>query len=108
MRNNIPLYCGVKFCGGCNSRYERKEALEKLKSLFIGRVDFEHAKENIDYDVLVVIGGCTNCCASHEQYSTKNGVLKMREEAGVAKISESIEKIIENGGNKTSGLEKSL
>jgi len=98
MRNNTPLHCGVKFCGGCNSRYERREALEKLKSLFVDRVDFEHAKEDINYDVLVVIGGCTNCCASYEQYSTKNGVFKMWEEVGIERISESIEKIIKNGG----------
>lgn len=94
MKDNTPLYCGVKYCGGCNPRYKRREALEKLKSLFIDRVDFEHVKENVNYDVILVIGGCTNCCASYEQYTTKNGILKMREESDITKISDSIEKII--------------
>jgi hypothetical protein len=94
MSNNGTLFCGVKYCGGCNPRYERREVLENLKTLFLGRVDFEHAKEDVNYDVLVVIGGCTNCCASYEQYSTKRGILKIWEESGIAKISDSIEKII--------------
>lgn len=94
METNIPLHCGVKFCGGCNPRYERMDALAKLKAFFKGKVDFDYAKENIDYDVLLVIGGCTNCCASHEQYEARKGTLKMWEEASIERISESIEKII--------------
>lgn len=98
MNANIPLYCGVKFCGGCNPRYERREALEKIKALFRDKVDFDYAKENVDYDVILVIGGCTNCCASHNQYSTQKGVLKMWEEAGINNISKSIENMINIGG----------
>jgi len=95
---NTPKYCGVKFCGGCNPRYDRVEALEKIKATFDGKVNFDYAKENVNYDVLLVIGGCTNCCASFEQYKAKNGTLKMWEESAIPRITESIEKYLNTGG----------
>jgi hypothetical protein len=94
MKKTTPLNCGVKFCGGCNPRYDRMEALNRLKMFFNDKVNFDYAKEDIEYDVLLVIGGCTNCCASHEQYNARYGMLKMWEETGTEHISESIEKII--------------
>jgi len=96
MGNKTPLHIGVKFCGGCNPRYDRVEALYKLKERFEDKVDFDYAKENEDYDVLLVIGGCTNCCASFEQYNSRYGTLKMWEEAAISRISEDIEKTINN------------
>ena len=59
---------GVKYCGGCNPRYDRQEALEEIKravpdAQYVGVMD-----EGI-YDVLLVLGGCPNCCADIEPYS---------------------------------------
>ena len=107
METNRNLQCGVKFCGGCNPRYERMEALEKIKSLFSGKIDFDYAKENKTYDFVLVIGGCTNCCASYGQYETKKGVIKIWDEADISRISSNIEKFIKMEG-ETSGLEKNL
>ncbi|GAB1476615.1 hypothetical protein MASR2M70_14510 [Bacillota bacterium] len=39
------MLCGVKFCGGCNPRFERGKALEELKEHFEGRINFEYAEE---------------------------------------------------------------
>jgi hypothetical protein len=72
------------------------EALEKIKPLFNSRVDFDYAKENVIYDFIFVIGGCTNCCASHEQYFSKKGAVKMWDESHIGKVSEAIRNIIEN------------
>ena len=88
------LFCGVKFCGGCNPRYERIEALEKLKLHFSGKINFDYAKENENYDFLLVIGGCTNCCAAYDQFETKKGALKMWDETCIERISSNIEKFI--------------
>lgn len=71
------MKCGVRFCGGCNSKYDRGAAYEFIKQSLQEEIEFEYAQENINYDVLLVIGGCTNCCASYEQYSTRRGVIKI-------------------------------
>ena len=96
MSRKQPLNCGVKFCGGCNPRYDRVEALYQLKEIFKDKIDFDYAKEGNDYDVVLVIGGCTNCCASHKQYTASKGTLKMWQESDITRISESIEKLINN------------
>jgi len=88
------MLCGIKFCGGCNPRYDRLSAAVKLKSLFEGEAEFGYAEENVPYDLLLVIGGCTNCCASHEQYMTKNGVVKMWDESHIEDICSRIRNII--------------
>lgn len=71
------MICGVKFCGGCNPRYERGITYETIKQNIQNEMDFEYAEEGVAYDVLLVIGGCTNCCPSYDQYSTKRGVVKI-------------------------------
>ena len=91
---DTTLSCGVRFCGGCNPRYERGGALESLKAEFKGRVNFEIAEENAEYDLLLVIGGCTNCCASYEGYVSRLATLKMWDEACLEGISLKIAKII--------------
>lgn len=70
------MKCGVKFCGGCNPRFERGEVYRSLKKE-IERIDFSHADEENQYDILLVIGGCQSCCASYEQYDVKGDIYKI-------------------------------
>ncbi|MGI6257906.1 MAG: hypothetical protein ACOYJU_07545 [Anaerovoracaceae bacterium] len=83
---------GVRFCGGCNPRYDRGAALKKLREEQPD-VDFAIAEEGVDYDSILVIGGCTNCCASHCQFSTKEGVIKMWDEKHVDDVLSHIDQI---------------
>lgn len=71
------MKCGVRFCGGCNPRFDRGEAYERIRSHLKDEIEFDFAKEDLLYDVILVIGGCTNCCASYGQYRTKRGVVKV-------------------------------
>ncbi|MBR0127169.1 MAG: hypothetical protein IJL99_02795 [Firmicutes bacterium] len=70
------MKCGVKFCGGCNPRYDRGAAFRQIKD-DLSDIDFVHAEEGNPVDNLLVIGGCTACCASYEQYDVKGNVYKM-------------------------------
>ena len=70
------MKCGVKFCGGCNPHYQRGDAYRRIAS-DIPEIVFEHAEEGVEYDVLLVIGGCTACCAGYDQYTVKDDVIKM-------------------------------
>lgn len=58
---------GIKYCGGCNPRYDRAKYVGKLADCH-PEWEMEYAKEGVHYDLLYVIGGCTSCCASYEQY----------------------------------------
>jgi len=87
------LRCGVRFCGGCNPRYDRGKALVTLEEGLKGEVDFVIAEENVLYDLLLVIGGCTNCCASYEQFNTKEGVIKMWDKTQIEKIARAIKEL---------------
>lgn len=88
------MNCGVKFCGGCNPRYDRGKVLDTIKKHFGNRVDFLIAEENMKYDFLLVIGGCTNCCASFAQYQWKSTYIKIWEEGHFNDVLEKIEDLI--------------
>jgi hypothetical protein len=89
------MICGVKFCGGCNPRYERGNALEEIRRHFKGRIDFRYAEEGVRYDLLLVIGGCPSCCASHCQYEAEHDTVKMWDEGHIEDIIEKFERILE-------------
>ena len=77
---------GVRFCGGCNPRYDRGKALEDIKRKAAGNADFEIAQEGVLYDRILVIGGCSNCCASYDQFTSTGGVLKMWDESHIERV----------------------
>lgn len=97
------MTCGVKYCGGCNPRYARGEALNRIRNHFEGRINFPYAQEGEEYDLLLVICGCTNCCASYDQYSFRLGCLKLWEESQIPQIIEELEKMEQEvrGGKNT-------
>lgn len=79
------MKCGVRFCGGCNPRFDRGEAYEKIRTQLKDEIEFDYAKEDRLYDVILVIGGCTNCCASYDHYRTRRGVVKVYDSEDVDK-----------------------
>lgn len=52
---------GIKYCGGCNPRYDRKQAVEKLADRMTG-MQVETAREDGQYDVVLLVCGCTAQC----------------------------------------------
>lgn len=54
---------GVKFCGGCNPYIDRKNVIERVKSMLpTGKFTFEY----FDFDnceIFLVINGCSLACA---------------------------------------------
>ncbi|MDO4517975.1 MAG: hypothetical protein Q4B78_02070 [Bacillota bacterium] len=70
------MKCGIKFCGGCNPRYQRGDAYRQIKDS-LPEIDFSYAEEDDKYDNLLVIGGCSACCPIYSQYAVKDDVIKM-------------------------------
>jgi hypothetical protein len=86
---------GIKFCGGCNPRYERSRALKQIQDSLSASVDFEIAKEDASYDGLLVISGCSNCCPEIKTYKVRTKPLKMWDEKHIDKIMDEIKKEVD-------------
>ena len=85
------MHIGIKFCGGCNSAYDRGAACARIKEAFAappsetghekggerggnggngrsGRIQFSGAESGQHYDILLVISGCSARCADISGY----------------------------------------
>ena len=88
------LQCAVKFCGGCNPRYDRgaayKRAVRELKDV----AAFSTAQDRVKYDVLLIIRGCTQCPYIYEEIQAENRVVCTSEES-IDKAVEEIRRLAE-------------
>lgn len=67
--------CAVKFCGGCNPRYDRGAAYRTIAEALADEAVFETAKEGTHYDVLLIIRGCTQCPYLYETIDADERVI---------------------------------
>ncbi len=72
---SVPVKVGIRYCGGCNSRYDRGAMVKRITEKH-PEWAWENAREGSVYDLLLVIGGCSACCAAYEQFSAGK-VLKL-------------------------------
>jgi 4-hydroxybutyrate CoA-transferase len=84
------LNIGIKYCGGCNPKYNRKDFLQKLQKEFT--CDFESAKSDKIYDLVLVLCGCTSCCVVHSQLKFKYEKIIVKSNADYIKVKEIINK----------------
>jgi hypothetical protein len=85
---------GVKFCGGCNPRYERGKALEKIKEYFGSEPRFVYAEEGGRYDLLLYIAGCVTRCTVLNAYSCERGIVSLWDENMIRDVCERIEALL--------------
>nr|WP_297282299.1 hypothetical protein [uncultured Agathobaculum sp.] len=69
------LRCTVKFCGGCNPRYDRGEAYNTVRSSLSGAASFAYPEDGAHYDVLLIIRGCTGCPYLYEEIDAAHRVI---------------------------------
>ena len=69
------LRCTVKFCGGCNPRYDRGEAYQTVRSSLSGAAEFSYPEDGASYDVLLIIRGCTGCPYLYEEIDAAHRVI---------------------------------
>ena len=53
---------GIKYCGGCNPRYDRSHEVDKLKKRFPQHT-FTYEIENTVCDICLLVCGCMTACA---------------------------------------------
>lgn len=64
---------GIKYCGGCNPTFNRREIVEKLIDEF-ENVYVEPADKKKDYDILLIVSGCLNACVNHTHLNGRHRV----------------------------------
>ncbi|WP_326910296.1 hypothetical protein [Sedimentibacter sp. MB31-C6] len=69
---------GIKYCGGCNSRYDRKKFIDRLLDE-IDNISIELADKNNYYDLILVICGCFSACPEHELIKGKEKMIVVSE-----------------------------
>ncbi len=56
------MILGIKYCGGCNPHYNRVAAVRELEhSLRDRNLQFETYQEGTEYDICLLVKGCTRC-----------------------------------------------
>lgn len=65
---------GVRYCGGCNPRFDRVAGVEALARA-CPSVGFRAAEPGREYGVLLVVGGCTACCVDLTGLSGREQVM---------------------------------
>ncbi len=88
------MKAGIKYCGGCNPKYDRAGMVRRLTATGDKTYTVETAREGKDYDVLVVICGCSSRCADYSRLKHKGAVIIIaREDDFSAAYEELIKKI---------------
>lgn len=65
---------GIKYCGGCNPLFDRKKFAMRLMDDFKD-LEFEPVGQDIKYDMILVINGCTRECAAHEELNADKKII---------------------------------
>ena len=73
------LHCTVKFCGGCNPRYDRGAAYQTVRASLSDAAQFSYPEDGVHYDVLLIIRGCTGCPYLYEDIDADHRVLLVQE-----------------------------
>lgn len=55
---------GIKYCGGCNSHYDRTEEIDELVKKFPEHTFLYAAKGAVLCEVWLIVCGCSVCCAA--------------------------------------------
>lgn len=61
---------GIKYCGGCNPRYDRVAEVNRLKAEF-PKAEFVTASLHPDCDIVIVVCGCFAQCADQTGLKAK-------------------------------------
>ncbi|MCI2062691.1 MAG: hypothetical protein LKJ83_07955 [Eubacteriaceae bacterium] len=82
------MIIGIKYCGGCNPRYDRTGAVRSLASA-MPYAEFRPAAGKEDY--IIIVCGCPAECADHSALTAGRGKIIVHDKEKAAEIKEQIE-----------------
>ena len=66
---------GVKYCGGCNPRYDRPAEISKVKESY-SDITFESYNFKKEYDRVLLVCGCERMCLKFRpEYAQLNTII---------------------------------
>ena len=68
------MTAAVKYCGGCNPRYDRVALVKRLSSFF-PETEFVTAQAGVKYPAVLVVCGCPTRCANTSDLAVPAGRL---------------------------------
>lgn len=80
---------GVKFCGGCNPRYDRGGLLRKIKEDFT-EVEWITGKKEEICDYWLLICGCQRGCVDAKEFTATKEILKLESPMDFVKAAKQI------------------
>ncbi len=83
---------GIKYCGGCNPRYDRVAAVNQLKREF-PQVEFVSASGNPDCDIVFVVCGCFAACADRTGLQAKDEMITVWQLSDVDKARQKLRSV---------------
>lgn len=89
------LKAAIKFCGGCNPRYERGQAYGFIREKTQDIACFSLPEEGVHYDVLVIIRGCTACPYLYEEIDAAHRLI-CADERDIQTVIEQIRSLHDN------------
>lgn len=86
---------GVKYCGGCNPRYDRTGFVERMKKELGGGAEWVNAGTSGEpLDFVLVVCGCTAACAQHRDLNGVFGKAVVYTSAQYAAVREQLAQLI--------------
>lgn len=86
---------GVKYCGGCNPRYDRTGFVARLKEELGSGVEWVGAgAAGEPLDFVLVVCGCTAACARHQDLNGVFGKTVVHTSAQYAAVVEQLAQMI--------------
>lgn len=73
---------GIKYCGGCNPRFDRKSVVHSLNHSIDSDFQFTQTDSLDSADIILLIGGCPNCCIDTSQLNENVKLLSISENPG--------------------------
>lgn len=73
------MLVGIKYCGGCNSKYDRSKFLKALNQK-LPKVKTEFISIGKEYDYVFIVCGCASCCADLKNIKSKNPLIYIKNE----------------------------
>ncbi len=64
---------GIKYCGGCNPRYDRRKLAERIQEEFGVRI--RPLDSDLMYDLIIVLNGCTTKCANLKNLKSRKWII---------------------------------
>ena len=89
------LRIGVKYCGGCNERYDRMGTFRKIVQDCSPDTEFVpvSGKENEIFDFIIVVSGCQAQCADISKLKSRNGIFGLYQDADPQKAVDRIREL---------------